>query len=169
MSEEFTDPEIIKTLPQIIHSLLLKKVFSPLPENVIIERIDREPIYPCGRYGPEGLDLDQLEWAANEGHFWFSGPIRAIKIIFDKDPMQGDLLLEIDKITFITSLNTLNYQNFEAVIRRIKDAALQLGLTLDFQGITNYDVKLTVSSTTFLSVDNVNDFVNKLQSIHAIE
>jgi hypothetical protein len=169
MSEEFTNPEIIKTLPHIIHSLLLKKVFSPLRENVIIERIDREPIYPCRRYGPEGLDLDQLEWAANEGHFWFSGPIRAIKIIFDKDPMQGDLILEINKITFITSLNTLNYQNFEAVIRKIKDAALQLGLTLDFQGITNYDVKLTASSTTFLSVDNVNDFVNKLQSVHAIE
>ena len=42
MSEEFTDPEIIKTLHQIIHNLLLKKVFSPLRENVIIERIDRD-------------------------------------------------------------------------------------------------------------------------------
>lgn len=50
--------------------------------------------------------------------------------------------------------------------RRLKDAALQLGLTLNFQGITNYDVKLTASSATFLSVDNVNDFVNKLHILH---
>lgn len=162
-----SETNLVKKVYLVIRSLLQKGVFSPRPENVSIERVGNEPIYPCGRsYGPEGLDLSQLEGAAKKGHFWFSGPIKAIKITIDKGSMQGDIRLRIDKMVFITSLNTLNYQNFETVVKRLKEVAQQVGLELNFQPIGSYDVKLVVSSETFLSVNNVNEFVNKLHILH---
>jgi len=166
LSEEFFEPNITKNVLLIVRSLLQKGVFSPCRENVAIERVGRNPIYPCGSYGPEGLDLSQLEWAAKEGHFWFSGPIKAIKIIMDKGSMQGDLQLEIDKMIFITSLNTLNYQNFETVVKRLKEVAQQMELELHFQTIGTYNVKLEVPSKKSFSVDNVNEFIDKLYILY---
>jgi len=167
MNEGFFEPGLIKTILLIIRSLLRKGVFSPRPENVMIERVGYDPIYPCGRsYGPEGLDLSQLEWAAKEGHFWFSGPIKAIKIVIDKGSMQGDLELGIDRMVFITSLSTLNYRNFEAVANRLEETARQLKLKIDFQPIGSYNIKLVVSSETSLSVNTVNEFINKLHILH---
>jgi len=165
VSEE-SDPEIIRTIPLVIRSLLDRKALSPRPENVIIERVDRESIYPCGRYGPDGLDLSQLEWAAKEGHFWFCGPIQTIRIILDKGSMQGDLELGADRMRFITSLCTLNYRDFDSVVEKLKGIAQKLGLELSFESIREYHIKLTVESVTSLSVDSVNDFVDKLHALH---
>jgi hypothetical protein len=91
LNESF-EPDLIKTIFLIIRSLLQKGIFSPHPENVAIERVGRGPVYPCGRYGSEGLDLSQLEWAMREGRFWFLGPFRDLKIIIDKGLLQGDLI-----------------------------------------------------------------------------
>jgi len=63
MNDENFKPDLILL---IIRSLLRKGIFSPYPENVIIERVGRESISPCSRYGPEGLDLSQLEWAVKK-------------------------------------------------------------------------------------------------------
>lgn len=104
-----------KTVHMVVRSLLEKGVFSPHPEKVVIERVGNPDVYPCGRRGSEGLDLSQLEWAAKEGRFWFSGPIKAMKIITDKGSVQGELRLEVDRMVFATSLNTLNYHYFKAV------------------------------------------------------
>lgn len=163
-----SETNLVKTVYWIIRSLLKRGVFSPRPENVVIERVGNREIYPCRRaYGPHGLDLSQLEWAAKEGRFWFDGPVKAIKIIIDKGPVQGDLQLGVNKIVFTTSLNTLNYNNFETVANRLKEVARQLGLELEFRQSTGrYNVTLIVSSETFLSVDNVNDFVEKLHILH---
>jgi len=162
-----TEEKLAKTIYDVIRSLLQRDIFSPKPENVIIERVGYKPIYPCGRsYGPEGLDLSQLEWAAKEGHFWFSGPIEAIKIIMDKGSMQGDLQIGIDKMVFTTSLNTLNYNNFENVVKKLKEVAQRLELELDFQTIGNYNVKLDVLCRKFLSVKNVNEFIDKLYKLY---
>jgi len=63
-------------------------------------------------------------------------------------------------------LNTLNYQNFEAVVEKLGEVAQPLRLELDFQPIKSYNVKLVVSSETALSVNNVNDFIDKLHILH---
>jgi hypothetical protein len=141
-------PELAKIVYLVIRSLLQKGLLSPGPENVIIERAGIKDIYPCGRsYGPEGLDLSQLEWAAKEGRFWFIGPVKAIKIIMDKGSIQGDLRLEAERMLFTTSLNTLNYHDFETVVNKLREVAQQLGVELDFQQpATMCNVTLVVSS-----------------------
>lgn len=163
-----SESDLTKTVYLVIRSLLEKGVFSSHPENVMIERVGYKGIYPCGRsYGPEGLDLSQLEWAAKVGHFWFNGPISAIKIIVDKGSVQGDLRLEVDRILFTTSLSTLNYPDFEAVASKLRDVALQLGLELAFQPSTaTYNVTLAVSSEKPLSADNSIDFIGKIHTLH---
>ena len=166
MSERFSDPETIKAILLIVRSLLRRRIFSPRPENIVIGRFDEPPIYPCGRYGPEGLDLSQLEWAAREGRFWFSGPIRVIKIILDRGSMQGDLELGAERMEFITSLCTLNYRDFEGVIDRLRQVAKQLELELGFEPIGSHNIKLVVESYVPLSVKTVNNFIDKLHVLH---
>jgi hypothetical protein len=164
---DYSEPDLTRTVYTVIWSLLQQGVFSPQPENIAIERAAGEDIYPCGRsYGAEGLDLSQLEWAVKEGRFWFSGPVRAIKIIMDKGSVQGDLRLEIERMSFTTSINTLNYRNFEAAARRMKDAALQNELELTFQRASPYSMALLVSSEKPLSVTNATEFIKKIYRLH---
>lgn len=163
-----SDLDLTRTIYLVIQSLLKRDIFSHNPENVFIERVGEKPIYPCGRvaHGYEGLDLSQLEWAAKEGHFWFSGPIKSLRIVMDKGPIQGDLELEPNKMFFITSLNRLNYKNFEAVVERLKQSAQDLKFELDFQSIRINVVKLVVTFKMPLSVKNVDDFVTKLHVLY---
>ncbi len=164
---DYSEPDLTRTVYRVVWSLLQQGVFSPQPENVAIEREAGDDIYPCRRsYGESGLDLSQLEWAAKEGRFWFSGPVRAIKIIMDKGLIQGDLRLELDRMSFTTSLNTLNYRNFEAVARDLKSVALQNELELTFQRSSPYSVILLVSSEKLLSVANATDFIRKIRLLH---
>lgn len=94
---EISESDWAKIICSIIKSLVQKGVFSPQPENVIIERVGRNPIYPCGKsFGT--LDLSQLEWSIENGHFWFSMPIKALHIIIDKGSIQGDLLVYANKM-----------------------------------------------------------------------
>jgi hypothetical protein len=162
-----SESNLTKTVYTVIWSLLQQGVFSPQPENVAIERAAGNDIYPCRRsYGAEGLDMSQLEWAAKEGRFWFNGPIRAIKIIMDKGLIQGDLRLEIDRMSFTASLNTLNYRNFEAAARKLKAVALQNELELSFQQSSPYSVTLLVLSEKPLSTVNAKEFIEKIRILH---
>jgi len=162
-----SEPDLARTVYTVIGSLLQQGVFSPQPENVVIERAVGNDIYPCRMScGAEGLDLSQLEWAANEGRFWFNGPIRAIKITMDKGSVQGDLRLEIDRMSFTTSLNTLNYRNFEAAARKLKAVALQNDLKLTFQRTSPQSMALLVLSEKPLSVVNATEFIQKIHTLH---
>jgi len=157
-----------KTIYSVIRSLIQKRIFSPNPDNIVIERVDREPIYPCGRsYGPDVLDLSQLEWAAKEGRFWFLGPIKSVRIIIDKDPIEGELRLEIERMMFTTSFSILNYENFEAVVQRLREVSKQLGLGIEFkQPSGTNNVILTISLEKPLSEFNLNDFLEKIHILH---
>jgi hypothetical protein len=162
-----SEPNLTKTVYLVIWSLLQQGVFSPQPENVAIERAVGEDIYPCRRsYGAEGLDLSQLEWAAKEGRFWFNGSFIAIKIIKDKGLIQGDLRLEVDRMSFSTSLNASDYRNFEAAIRELKAAAQSHGLRLSYQRPTPYNMILVVSYEKPLSVINATEFIKKIHILH---
>jgi hypothetical protein len=162
-----SESKLTKTVYTVIWSLLQQGVFSPQPENVIIEGASGNDIYPCKKsYGAEGLDLSQLEWAAKEGRFWFKSPVRAIKIIMDKGLIQGDLRLETDRMSFTTSLNTLNYRNFEAAIRKLKAVALQNELELSFQRSSPHSMILLVLSEKPLSVFNATEFIKKIRTLH---
>ncbi len=162
-----SEPNLTKTVYLVIWSLQNQGVFSPQPENVMIERAGGNDINPCRRsYSAEGLDLSQLEWAAKEGRFWFNGPIKAIKIIKDKGLIQGDLRLEVDRMSFTASLNTLNYRNFEAAARKLKAVALQNELELSFQQSSPHSTILLVLSEKPLSVFNATEFIKKIHLLH---
>ena len=162
-----SEPNLTKTVYTVIWSLLQQGVFSPQPENVIIERADGPDIYPCRRsYGAEGLDMSQLEWAAKEGRFWFNGPFRAIKIIKDKGLIQGDLRLEVDRMSFSTSLNASDYRNFEVAITRLKAETQSYGLRLSYKRPNPYKLILVVSCDKSLSVANATEFNDKIRLLH---
>ena len=163
----FSEPNMTKTVYLVIWSLQNQGVFSPKPENVMIERTGGPDIYPCRRsYGSEGLDLSQLEWASKEGRFWFNGPVIAIKIIKDKGPIQGDLRLEVDRMSFSTSINASDYRNFEAAITRLKDAAQSYGLRLSYKRPNPFILILVVSYDKSLSVTNATEFNDKIRLLH---
>lgn len=159
-----SQPWLPETIYLVMKSLLEKGILSSSPESVMIERVGRDPIYPCGKsYDPEGLNLGQLEWAAREGKFWFLGPIKAMKLIIKTDSIEGDLQLETNKMFFITSLNILNYYNFETVVYKLKKASQELGLELIFEQINgSYNVNLTISYKMPISLNNVNEFIKKI-------
>ena len=161
---EPSKPWLPETIYLVIKNLLEKGILSPSPESVMIERVGRDPIYPCGKsYGPEGLDLNQLEWAVREGKFWFLGPIKAMKLIIKTNSIEGDLQLETNKMIFATSLNILNYCNFETVANKLKKVSQELGLDLIFEQINgSYNVNLTISYEMPISINNVNEFIKKI-------
>lgn len=162
-----SEPDLTKTVYTVVWSLFQQGVFSPHPENVVIERADGNDIYPCRRgYGAEQLDLSQLEWAAKEGRFWFSGPVRALRIIMDKGLIQGDLRLEIDRMSFATSINTLNYRNFEAAAKKLRAIADCNELELTFQRSSTNTMALLVVSEKPISVVNATEFIEKIRILH---
>ncbi|MEM3547139.1 MAG: hypothetical protein QXU47_07255 [Candidatus Bathyarchaeia archaeon] len=158
-----------KVVYSVISELCRKGVFSSNPENVLLEREGYPDIAPCGRsYGRDGLDLSQLEWAANVGHFWFLGPVKAIKIVIDRGLVQGDLRLEAEKMIFITSFNVFNYDDLNLVIKKLKQTGRQFGLKIEFQqnAMMPYQLILIISSEKVLSTDNVNEFLKQIHMLH---
>jgi len=160
------NPEVVYS---VISDLCRKGVFSLNPENVSLEREGHPDVAPCGKsYGPERLDLSQLEWAAKVGHFWFLGPVKAIKIVVDKGRVQGDLRLEAEKMMFTTSFNVFNYNNLDQVIKKLRQTARQFSLKIEFQqnAMMPYQLILTISSQKVLSTDNVNEFLKQIHILH---
>ena len=83
-----SEPEATKFVYDKVKTLSDKKRLSHDPLDVEIEREHREPIHPCGRsYGPDALDLSQLKWAADNGHFWFLGPFKGLRVKMAKKPV----------------------------------------------------------------------------------
>lgn len=166
MNSSDLNPEVVYS---VISYLCRKGILSPNPENVSLEREGHPDVAPCGKsYGPERLDLSQLEWAAKVGHFWFAGPVKAIKIIVDKGRVQGDLRLEAEKVMFTTSLNVFNYKNLDQVVKKLRQTARQFSLKIEFQqnAMMPYQLTLTISSQKILSTDNVNEFLGQIRRLH---
>jgi hypothetical protein len=76
-----SEAEATKIVYEKVKVLNDKKLLSRNPLDVEIKREGRNSIFPCGRsYGPDALDLGQLKWAADNGHFWFLGPIKGLRV-----------------------------------------------------------------------------------------
>lgn len=137
-----------------------KKLFSNNGENIVLKREGNPPIR---------LNVsDDLKWAAENGKFWFLGPFRCLEITFDKGLLQGTLELEYDRMTFTTSLNTLNYRDFRKAAEKLSETAKQLNVELNFQSLNDYQIKLTIQSAIILSVNSANKFVEKLEALKEI-
>ena len=88
MDEELTcslsESTWVKEIYQIVCNLLQEGRISGNPANVKIQRLRRESIRPCGKSpGPLPLNLNQLQWATQQSHFWSLGPIKSLKLNHD--------------------------------------------------------------------------------------
>jgi len=167
LKHDLSEPHSAKTIHLVIRTLYKKRLFSPNPRNVIIERLNRRPVYPCGKsYGSDGLDMRQLEWGIKEEGFWFQGPVHSLKIILDRSPIKGCLELQENEMTFATYLNELNFKYFKAVIQRAVEALRQSGMRIRFEQTCNsYNGMLIISADRSLSEQNVSQFLERIFNI----
>ena len=72
-------PEQCEAVYNIIRYLIDRDALSNDPLTVEMTRRGYPPIFPC-RKGLPKLDINQIEWARNNGNWWFTGPIKALKV-----------------------------------------------------------------------------------------
>lgn len=162
-----SEAELASEIYHIVSNLVKEGRVSGKPENVRIERVNREAILPCRRSKePNSLNLEQLEWAANNGHFWFLGPIKSLKVILGRGRVQKTLVSELDRISFITVLSELNYEDFVHVKSKLVKAATDLGYRVEFsQPRDPHNVKVTISAEKSLSGQSVKDFLKGIEKV----
>ena len=89
MVENPNFPEQTKVVYTILEYLIDKKTLNNEPQDVEMITEGRRHITPCRR-GSEEIDLKQVEWAKNNGKWWFIGPITELRIsLKDKTPITG--------------------------------------------------------------------------------
>jgi hypothetical protein len=79
MSKNLDYPVQTKAVYNILRYLVEKKALDNDPYKIEMFREDRKSIMPC-RKGLGELDLEQLEWAKDNGKWWFTGPIEKLQI-----------------------------------------------------------------------------------------
>jgi len=167
VTHSLSEPELASEIYHIVSNLVKEGLISGNPENVSIERVNREAILPCRRSKePNSLNLEQLEWAANNGHFWFLGPIKSLKVILGRSKVQETLVSELDRSSFITVLNELNYEDFIKVKSDLIKTANALGFRVEFsQHHGSHNVKVTISAEKPMSEKNVKDFLRGIEKV----
>lgn len=165
----YSEPELASEIYHIVRNLIKEGLISGNPENVRIERVNREAIRPCRRSSdPNSLNLEQLEWAANNGRFWFLGPIKALKVILSSK-VQEILVSELNRISFITILNELNYEDFTQVRSNLVKSVANLGFSVQFsQPLDSHNVKVTISAEKAMSERHVKDFLAGIEKVRKI-
>ncbi len=167
LTYSFSEANWVKEIYQIVRKLLQEGRISGNPENVKIQRLGRETIRPCGKsLGPVPLKLNQLEWANQKGYFWFKGPIKSLKVNLDRGPLKGGLECEPSKETFSTTLNELNFGDFAAETRRLRETSAQFGYKVRFdQPDISHNVRTSISAPAPLSQQNVTEFIERIEKL----
>ncbi len=167
ITHSLSEAEMASEIYHIISNLIKEGRISGNPENVRIERVNREAILPCRRSKePNSLNLAQLEWAANKGHFWFLSPIKSLKVTLDKGKVKETLISELNRISFIIVLNELNYEDFIQVKNGLVKSASDLGFRVGFsQPLGSHNVKVTISAEKTMSEQNVKDFLRGIEMV----
>jgi hypothetical protein len=171
MNEVNTNPlsesELADNIYRITRYLVESGRVSGNTENITIERANRDAKHPCRRSAdPNSLDLEQMEWAASKGHFWFLGPIKSLNANLDRGPIKGTLVSEHGRITFTTTINTLNYNDFLQLRDKMVDSSKQSGFRVDFKQPNNsYNVEITISAKKALSEGDVADFLVGIERV----
>lgn len=162
-----SEAELTREIYHIVDNLVKEGRISGNPENVRIERKNRMAILPCRRSkDPNSLNLKQLEWAANNGHFWFHGPIKSLKVMLGGSKFQEMLVSELDRISFITVLNELNYKDFIKLKSDLVNTANGLGFHVEFsQADSSHNIEVKISTRHPLSAQTVKDFLSGIEKV----
>jgi len=77
--ESLMFPEQCEAVYNIIRYLIDRGTLSNDPLTVEMTRRGYPPIFPCKK-GFIKLDINQIEWARNNGNWWFMGPIKTLEV-----------------------------------------------------------------------------------------
>ena len=159
-THRFSESEWTRAIYLVVKTLCEQSLVSRNPRYVRIKRAGRKPIYPCRRScGPDLLDISQLEKAAQDGKYWFLGPITSLEIAFG-ELRPGQLELEPGRMMFSMYLSTLKYDNFKAASQRIIELSDRFGCQVRFHSTRNsFNTRLTISEEKALSPQNVRQFL----------
>ncbi len=162
MDGSTSEGETADTVYQVAHTLVDRGLLRQ-PEDFSILREGLDEVKPLGAAGsPPRIDLSRLEAAARIDRFWFTGPISGIRLRM-QEPILGVFDLGMEKLTFASTLNSLNYRDFEAMTSRLRQLAEEFGLTLAFEkGVEVYEATLIISMDAPLSAASVGDFLDKI-------
>jgi hypothetical protein len=162
-----SEVEMTKEIHSIVKILMDQGWLSGDPHDIVIERVGRVPVRPCRRSEkPKVLNLEQLEWAKREKHFWFSGPVKSLKIKLANGTVRKTYMQELDGISFETVVNELNYDDFRETIRRLKSIAGGFGLKIDIlPGKRHHETKVEISSEKPMSEPNINEFLQGIEKV----
>ncbi len=159
-THHFSESEWTRAIFPVVKMLSEQGLVSRNTRYVRIKRSGRKPVYPCRRsYGPDLLDISQLEKAAQDGKYWFLGPITSLEIAFG-ELRAGQLELEPGRMKFSVNLSTLSYNDFKATSQRIIELSERFGCQVRFQPTRNsFNARLTISEEKALSPQNVRQFL----------
>jgi hypothetical protein len=165
-THRFSESEWARAIYPVIKMLCEQSLVSRNPRYVRIKRSGRKPVYPCRRsFGPDLLDISQLEKAAHDGKYWFLGPIKSLEIAFG-ELRPGQLESEPGRMTFSMYLSTLNYDNFKATSQKITEMSDRFGCQVGFHPTSNsFNTKLTISEDKALSPQNVRQFLETIGKV----
>jgi hypothetical protein len=162
-----SEAELAREIYYIVDNLVKEGRISGNPENVRIERKNRVTILPCRRSkDPNSLNLKQLEWAANNGHFWFHSPITSLKVILGRGKFKEMLVSELNRISFIIVLNELNYKDFIKLKNDLVNTANGLGFHVEFsQANSSHNIEVKISAEHPLSAQTVKYFLSGIDKL----
>ncbi len=162
-----SEAELTKEIHHIVKTLMKEGKLSGNPEDVIIERVSRHPIKPCRRSKePNSFNLTQLEWAENEGRFWFPGPIKSLMINLGNGRIRKTYASELDRIYFETVVNELNYDDFAELTSNLKTIARDLGLNIELlPGKGPHEANIKISTDKPMSETSVKEFLQGVEKV----
>jgi hypothetical protein len=165
-THRLSESEWAGAIYSVVRTLCEQGLVARNPRYVRIKRVGRKPVYPCRRSsGPDLLDLSQLEKAAQDGKYWFLGPITSLEIAFG-ELRPGQLELEPGRMTFSLYLSTLNYDDFKATGQRIIELLDRFGCQVGFHPIRNsFNTRLTISEEKALSPQNALQFLETVGEV----
>lgn len=162
-----TQTNLPKTIFEIVKYLCDANFFSIEPDNLALVTGEQSEILPCRRTHANELDLSQLEEAAKTGNFWFLGPVEGITVRIDKGLFCGKLSLGLNKMSYTTTVNTLDFADFPKIEDYLRRVAPFEGLKIEFKesepGKHNLDLVLTYEAS--LSVENSITFLDKISKL----
>jgi sporulation protein YlmC with PRC-barrel domain len=151
----------------IVNTLVKEGRVLGNPEDIRIERVNREPVLPCRRgKDTNTLNLEQLEWAAKKGEFWFLGPIKSLKINLGKGKVQETLVSELDRLILVTTINGLNYEDLQKIKDEIIKLATESGFQVKFsQPDKTHNIKVSISTQKPMTEGNVKEFLKGIEKV----
>lgn len=144
MNTELDDLSLAKEIYAIVQRFIKEGVLHA-PKYVMIVR----PGMKCVQ-----AVIQQLKWATQHG-LWFKWTNDAsLQLPIPVGSIRGNLILQMNRMTFTAEINPLNFHDFDARIRRLRDSLSASGYQVEFPPSNPYSLTIQVSVKRPLAENN---------------